>query len=122
MNEAPPQNAKNWKMSYCPKFFNGTCERNDLCNFIHHPNHVKNRTKNFSGRELEFELKKLNPYGYYNKQNFSVSSQDSQQQQFHGKNQTFDDVTKKLEKVQIRYDNYNRNKLIVRFETLTSFT
>ena len=69
----------------------------DLCNFIHHPNHVKNRTKNFSGRELEFELKKLNPYGYYNKQNFSVSSQDSQQQQqrpphqqqqqFHGKNQ-----------------------------------
>ena len=29
-HEAPPPNAKNWKMSYCPKFFNGTCERNDL--------------------------------------------------------------------------------------------
>ena len=41
-HEAPPPNAKNWKMSYCPKFFNGTCERNDLCNFIHHPNHELN--------------------------------------------------------------------------------
>ena len=95
-HKAPPIN-ENWKLKYCPEYFNGTCERGILCNFMHHPNKIRKPVRLLYGEELILELERLNPYGYYKEIAMSPDGQEIQKS-----TQKFDDVTKKLEKVQLR--------------------
>ena len=92
-----------WKHSYCPKFFDGICERGIMCNFIHHPNKTRKPKKILSGQDLVEELQKLNPFGYCEEKAMSPPQNDVT---FIRKKrlEKIDDVTKKLEKVQLRYE------------------
>ena len=114
-HKAPPNN-ESWKLNYCPDFFEGTCKYGVLCNYMHHPN-KKRIPENLSGEELKSALERLNPYGYNEEKAMSLNQKTDQksqiqqqqqhstrqQQQFHEKNQKqYNDVTKKLGKVQIR--------------------
>ena len=106
---APPPGNDYWKKSYCPKFFDGNCKRGVLCNYIHHPNKTR-QAKHLSGKELDEELEKLNPYGY-NKQK-SVTPPESVEEIRKKRLQKIkceksvqvDELTEKVGKVQLRYE------------------